>query len=69
MILRSALILLLLTCLALSDGLYQRVVHTTDPEAQCIDGSPPVVYYHEGGDRTKFLVFFVGGGLCSGMTL
>jgi len=47
---------------------YNLVIHNTDPNARCLDGSSPALYYHEGGDRNKFLVFFVGGGFCSGTT-
>ena len=29
---------------------YQKVIHNTDPEAKCLDGSPGFIYVHEGGD-------------------
>jgi hypothetical protein len=28
---------------------YKKIVHTTDPDARCLDGSPPALYVHEGG--------------------
>ena len=29
---------------------YRKIVHNTDPdEAKCLDGSPGVLYLHEGG--------------------
>lgn len=47
---------------------YKLVIHNTDPEAKCLDGSSPALYLHEGGDTKRFIVFFVGGGFCSGLT-
>lgn len=61
--------LLLLVGLSLSQDPYQRVIHSTDPEAACLDGSPPYLYYHEGTDRNNFLVHFNGDGFCQGLTL
>jgi len=37
---------------------YKLVIHNTDPDAKCLDGTSPSLYYHEGGDLTRFLVFF-----------
>ncbi len=48
---------------------YKKVIHNTDPEAKCLDGSSPAIYVHEGGDQDKFLIFFMGGGYCEGKTL
>lgn len=63
---------LLLVCLAVlahcAEEPYKLVIHNTDPQAKCLDGSPPAVYLHEGGDTKHFMVFFVGGGFCSGIT-
>lgn len=36
----------ILLILAKADPLYKKVVHTTDPEALCLDGTPPLLYYH-----------------------
>ena len=47
---------------------YKLVIHNTDPEAKCLDGTSPALYLHEGGDTKHFLVFFVGGGFCAGLT-
>lgn len=66
---KSLPVFLILLVAATSSPAYQRVVHNTDPNAKCLDGSPPVLYYHEGGDLSKFLVFFIGGGMCEGTTL
>ena len=27
---------------------YKKIVHTTDPDARCLDGSPPAIYVHQG---------------------
>jgi O-palmitoleoyl-L-serine hydrolase len=43
---------------------YEKVIHNFDPEAKCLDGSPGLLYVHEGGDTKNFLIFFEGGGLC-----
>lgn len=43
---------------------YKKVIHNYDPEAKCLDGSPGLLYVHEGGDTNKILIFFEGGGLC-----
>ena len=45
---------------------YQLVIHNTDPNAKCLDGTSPGLYLHEGGDYQHFLVFFIGGGFCAG---
>ena len=45
------------------------MIHESDPDAKCLDGTPPALYLHEGGDDKKFLIFFVGGGYCEGTTL
>ena len=46
---------------------YKLVIHNTDPNAKCLDGTSPALYLHEGGDNKRFLVFFVGGGFCAGL--
>lgn len=40
---------------------YLQVIHNTDPQARCLDGSSPALYIHEGGEANKFLIFFTGG--------
>lgn len=27
---------------------YKKYVHSTDPDAKCLDGTPPAIYVHEG---------------------
>ena len=66
---KKILLLFLVIALASTEELYKRVIHSTDPDALCIDGTPPVLYYHEGAEKNKFMVFFIGGGACGGMTL
>jgi hypothetical protein len=47
---------------------YKKVVHLTDPEARCLDGSPPAIYVHQGSEKDKFMLFLEGGGFCQGET-
>ena len=49
--------------------LYQKVIHNIDPEAKCLDGSPGLLYIHQGSEKGKFMIHFEGGGFCAGMTL
>lgn len=48
---------------------YIKVLHNTDPEAKCLDGSIPMIYLHEGGDTKNILFHLVGGGACMGTDL
>jgi hypothetical protein len=48
---------------------YKKIIHNSDPEAKCLDGSPGLLYVHVGGDPSKILIFFEGGGLCGDDTL
>ena len=57
------LIMLSLIGLTLQDG-YKKIIHNTDPEARCLDGSPAFVYVHEGGLKDHIMLFFLGGGIC-----
>ena len=46
-------IFLLLTVIVLvygDEAAYDLIIHKTDPDAKCLDGSPPALYLHEGGD-------------------
>ena len=45
---KNLLIFLLIVSLANTDELYKKVVNNIDTEAVCLDGSPGVLYYHEG---------------------
>ena len=40
--------------------------HPGDSPAKCLDGSPAALYYLEGVQSDKFVVYFEGGGLCRG---
>lgn len=63
-------ITILFLCLSIACGqAYRKVIHNTDPEAKCLDGSPGSLYIHEGTEKDKFLIFFNGGGFCGGVTL
>jgi len=44
------LIFILCLNLALSTA-YKKVIHNYNPEAKCLDGSPGLLYVHEGGDK------------------
>lgn len=48
---------------------YRKIIHNSDPRAKCLDGSSPAIYLHEGGDTTKFIIFFTGGGFCASSSL
>lgn len=42
------ILLLALTFAVTSQSFYRKVIHNTDPEAKCLDGSPGALYIHEG---------------------
>lgn len=63
------LIVVVLVLTLAAEEPYKKVIHNSDPNAKCLDGTSPALYVHEGGDSSKFLVFFVGGGYCKGTTL
>jgi hypothetical protein len=46
---------------------YQRIIHNIDPEARCLDGSPAALFIHQGSEKDKFMIYFEGGGMCSGI--
>lgn len=48
---------------------YRKIIHETEADARCLDGSAPIIYVHEGSDKSRFVIFFIGGGLCSGLTV
>jgi hypothetical protein len=60
----TSLFTLALIVLSNTQENYKKVIHNYDPEAKCLDGSPGLLYVHEGGDAKNFLIFFEGGGLC-----
>ncbi len=44
------LFVLLIFALSKEDsGLYKKILNTIDPEAKCLDGTPGLLYTHEGG--------------------
>ena len=51
---------------ATASNYYRKLIHQTDPDAKCLDGSDPMIYLHEGGDTNKFIFYFLGGGACLG---
>lgn len=67
----SPILLLAILCLCAmaAEQPYKKIIHNSDLNAKCLDGTSPALYLHEGGDKAKFLIFFVGGGYCSGTTL
>ncbi len=52
-------ILILVLCLfsVIDAQKYKKIVHTTDPDAKCLDGSPPALYVHQGTETKKFVIF------------
>jgi hypothetical protein len=61
-------LLIALAALAAADP-YKKIIHNTDPKAKCLDGSSPAVYFHQGAEKNKFLIYFMGGGFCEGTSL
>lgn len=41
---------------------FKKMVNTRDPEAKCLDGSPPIYYIHQGISKSNFVIWFYGGG-------
>lgn len=41
---------------------FKKTVNTLDPEAKCLDGSPPIYYIHQGLSKNNFIIWFYGGG-------
>lgn len=60
----------LLVC-ALSSSVFTLVKHSVDTGARCLDGSSAALYYSLGSgvNQNQFLIFFEGGGLCTGANL
>lgn len=49
--------------IAISGQKYTKIVNTLDPEAKCLDGSPPIVYVHQGLlAKSNIIIWFYGGG-------
>jgi hypothetical protein len=47
---------------AVSSQHFKKVINTLDPEAKCLDGSPPIYYIHQGLSKSNFIIWFYGGG-------
>ena len=62
-------ILFLVAAALAAEQPFRKVIHNTDPNARCLDGSSPAIYIHQGTDPNNFIVFFNGGGICSGNSL
>jgi hypothetical protein len=64
-----AIVIVLLFGIAMSDSFYKKIIHNTDPNAKCLDGSSPMIYLHEGGDTKNIIFYMIGGGACTGIDL
>jgi len=60
--------ILMILPFCLTQEAYQKIIHNVDPDAKCLDGSPAVLYLHE-GDPHNILFYFQGGGVCGDQTL
>ena len=65
---KKSLIILSFILLSFSTP-FKKVIHNTDPDARCLDGSPGILFLHEGGEKDKILIYFLGGGICAGFSL
>ncbi len=61
---KKILILLGILYHASADEPYRKVINTLDPDAICLDGTSPLLYFHKGYEASKFLIYFMGGGVC-----
>ena len=66
---KSAIItLILITLVSAANKPYHKIVHVTDADARCLDGSPAFIYLSE-GDPENILIHFMGGASCAGNSL
>jgi hypothetical protein len=69
---KNRICILLLSAILLmtvsTSPVYKKVIHNTDPDAKCLDGSPAAIYLHE-GDSNNILFYFIGGADCAGQDL
>lgn len=63
---KKIVIFLIALILVAQSQKYKKITHTTDPDARCLDGSPPALYVHQGTQKDKFIIFLEGGGYCEG---
>lgn len=68
-LIQFALVLFLVAYSHSASKNYTKLIHNTDPDAKCLDGSPPMIYLHEGGDTKNIMFYFIGGGACMGTDL
>lgn len=45
---RNLLIIIAILAAAHAESQYQKVINDVDPNAKCLDGSPPFFYLHQG---------------------
>jgi len=64
-----AITIILLFGMVMGAAFYKKVIHNTDPNAKCLDGSSPMIYLHEGGDTKNIIFYMIGGGACIGTDL
>jgi hypothetical protein len=64
MIQKILLFIVILSVASADEDAYLKIKNTLDPAAVCLDGSPPFLYIHEGFEPSKFLIYFMGGGIC-----
>lgn len=64
-ILERLTILAVIAMAVCSNSFYKKIVHNTDPEAKCLDGSSPAVYVHQGSEPSKIFIMLIGGGTCA----
>lgn len=62
------LLILGFAILVVHAGMYKKHVYDTSSGARCLDGSPAYVLMHEGAEKEKILLYFLGGGFCEGST-
>ena len=59
-------ILLLASTVTAARGTFEKVINDKiDPEAKCLDGSPPAIFIQE-GEKDKILLFTSAGAACAG---
>ena len=65
----TAILTISVSFLVNNDSNYYKVIHDTDPEALCLDGSHPALYIHQGSEPSKILIVVSGGGFCQSTSI
>lgn len=67
---KTQIVLAILLGITLQASVYN-LKYVKDPEAKCLDGSPGAYYILDGSglNKTKFIVYFEGGGWCGSKDL